>query len=214
MTKDRTELVFILDKSGSMQGLEEESMHGFNQMIEKQKQLPGICKLTSILFNQEVDLLHDRLDLDTVQPLSKQDYQVGGTTALLDAIGLAIHKIAAVEASLAEVDKAANVLFLILTDGYENSSHIYRLEQIKQLISLHQERDQWTFIFLAANMDAIETAKTFGIHKEYAQDFHPDNQGVRLSYQVMDDAVSSRRLKQRIDRQWKDKLEEDYFNRK
>lgn len=211
---DRTELVFILDKSGSMHGLEADSLGGFNAMLEKQKQLPGACKITTILFNQEISLLHDRLELGLVQSLNTKDYSVGGTTALLDALGYGIHKIAAVEASRGEGQKAANVLFVVITDGYENASREYKIEQIRQLIEMHQEKDQWTFLFLAANIDAIKTASTYGIKEEYAQDFHPDSLGVSTSYQVMSDAVSSSRLKKKIEKSWKDKLQNDFDSRK
>lgn len=191
--KNATELVFILDKSGSMHGLESDTIGGFNSMLDEQKAKEGECRITTVLFDNTYELLHDRIDIRAVHPMTKKDYQTGGTTALLDAIGRTIHKIDAVQQNTAEGYRADKVIFVIITDGMENASHAYSLAEIRKEIRQHREMD-WQFIFLGAKIDAVETADAFGIDKEMAADYVPDGEGTRLNYSAISKAVADYRM--------------------
>ncbi len=191
MKKDSTELVFILDKSGSMSGLEKDTIGGYNSMLEKQKAVEGQCRITTVLFDNDYELLHDRIDLEAVGPISDKEYQVGGSTALLDAIGRTIHKIANVQKNTAEDHRAEKVLFVIITDGEENSSREYSAEKVKKLIEKQKTKYGWEFIFLGANIDAVETAGRFGIGADRAVDYLADSEGTRLNYEAMEKTVAS-----------------------
>ena len=162
MKQGLTELVFILDKSGSMGGLESDTIGGYNAMLEKQKQVQGECVVTTVLFDHGYELLHDRIDLRAVGKMTEKEYQIGGSTALLDAMGTTMNKIRNVQRNTAEEYRAENVMFVIITDGQENSSHEYSVETIRSQVEQHQQQDGWEFI-LGANMDAIETAGHVGI---------------------------------------------------
>ena len=153
-----TELVFILDKSGSMAGLESDTIGGFNAMLQKQKALPGACRITTVLFDNRYELLHDRIDIRAVSPVTEREYQVGGSTALLDAIGRTIQKLAGVQRNTAEEYRADKVMFVIITDGAENSSREYSSQRVKAMIEHEKEKYGWEFVFLGANIDAVETA--------------------------------------------------------
>ena len=190
MKKGLTELVFILDKSGSMAGLETDTIGGFNSMLKKQKDEAGECRVTTVLFDNRYTLLHDRIDIRAVAPITEKEYFVGGSTALLDAIGKTIRKIAGVQRSTAEDYRAEKVIFIIITDGAENASREYGSEEVKKLISLEKERYGWEFLFLGANIDAVETAGRFGISADRAAEYIPDREGTILNYRVMSDAVS------------------------
>ncbi len=185
-----TELVFILDKSGSMAGLESDTIGGFNSMLKKQKELEGECRITTVLFDSCYELLHDRIDIKAVSAMTEKEYHVGGATALLDAIGLTIEKLAAVQKNTAEPYRAENVMFVIITDGEENSSRRYSSDKIKAMIEEKKEKDGWEFVFLGANIDAVETAGRFGISPDRAADYVPDAQGVTLNFQMMSKAVA------------------------
>jgi uncharacterized protein YegL len=187
----KTELVFILDKSGSMGGLESDTIGGYNAMLEKQQKVEGTCTVTTVLFNQSYQLLHDRIDIKAIEPLTEKDYVVGGGTALLDAIGTTIHKISAVQKHTAKEYRADNVLFVIITDGMENSSRGYSLRRVRKMIKERQEKYGWEFIFLGANIDAMETAEEFGIGADHAADYQADSVGTKLNYEVMSDTVAS-----------------------
>lgn len=194
MKKNLTELVFILDKSGSMHGLENDTIGGFNSMLEKQKELDGSCVITTVLFDTYYQLLHDRIDIRAVNPITEKEYTVGGCTALLDAMGKTIEKIAAVQKNTAEDYRAEKVMFVIITDGMENASRFYNVSQVKEMVNLQKEKYGWEFIFLGANMDAVETAGRFGIGADRAVDYVPDKQGTKLNYETISDTVSEYRV--------------------
>lgn len=190
MKKDLTELVFILDKSGSMGGLEKDTVGGFNSMLKKQKALPGKCRITTALFDNRYELLHDRTDIRAVKPITEKEYYVGGSTALLDAIGITIHKIAQAQKNTAKGYRADKVLFVIITDGEENSSREYSADKVKAMIERKKTDYGWEFIFLGANIDAVATAHRFGIPADRAVDYVPDGAGTKLNFQMMSEAVA------------------------
>lgn len=212
MKKQTTELVFILDKSGSMAGLEKDTIGGFNALIGKQRKLPGEVRVTTVLFNQGYELLHDRISLEDMSPLTEADYEVGGMTALLDAVGSTIQKINNVQKSKMQ-GQADKVLFVITTDGLENSSCEYNYKKIDEMIAAKKKTAGWEFIFLGANIDAVATARKFGVDEEHAVNYHADAEGTELNYQVLSEAVSSFRAGQKIDREWKRDIEKDYKGR-
>ena len=191
MKKNLTELVFILDKSGSMSGLEKDTIGGFNSLLDQQRKVDGECVITTVLFDNRYELLHDRIDIRAVQPITGKEYFVGGSTALLDAIGKTIHKIGAVQKNTAEEYRAEKVMFVIITDGEENASRCYSSMQIRQMIQRQKERYGWEFIFLGANIDAVETAGRFGIDADRAVDYVPDGEGTELNYRMMSETVAT-----------------------
>lgn len=191
MKQDLTELVFILDRSGSMAGLEKDTIGGYNAMLEHQRQVDGECVITTALFDNHYSLLHDRIDIRAVKPITGKDYFVGGSTALLDAIGKTIHKIATAQKNTAEDYRAEKVMFVIITDGEENASREYSAHQVKEMIQRQKERFHWEFIFLGANIDAVETAGRFGIDADRAVDYVPDAKGTELNFRVMSETVAS-----------------------
>ena len=194
MKKGLTELAFILDKSGSMAGLENDTIGGFNSMLTKQKAVEGECHITTVLFDNNYRLLHDRIDIRAVGLITEKEYSVGGSTALLDAIGRTIHKIANVQKNTAEDYRAEKVLFIIITDGEENSSREYSAEKIKEEIERKKRKYGWEFIFLGANIDAVKTAGRFGIKADRAVDYLADSDGITLNYEVMNEVVSEFRV--------------------
>ena len=191
MKKGSTELVFILDKSGSMSGLDKDTIGGFNSMLEKQKALEGECRITTVLFDNRYEILHDRIDIRAVSAMTEKEYQVGGSTALLDAIGQTIQKLIQVQKNTTEEYRAENVMFVIITDGEENASREYSVQKVKAMIEHEREKDGWEFVFLGANIDAVSTAQSFGISAECAVDYVPDAQGTELNFRVMSDAVAA-----------------------
>ncbi len=195
MKKNLTELVFILDKSGSMSGLEKDTIGGFNSMLEKQKALEGKCNITTVLFDNNYELLHDRIDIRGIKPITEREYRVGGSTALLDAIGRTIHKISGVQKNTAEDYRANKVMFVIITDGEENSSREYSAEKVKKMIELEKSKYGWEFIFLGANIDAVETAESFGISADRAVDYVADSEGTELNFRMMSEAAAAYRGK-------------------
>ena len=200
MENKTTELVFILDKSGSMEGLESDTIGGFNAMIEKQKALEGKVYVSTLLFSTHVETLHDRLLLKDVQPLTAQDYQVGGCTALLDAVGGTIEHISTIHKYARKEDVPHNTMFVITTDGMENASTKYSKEQVKALIG-EKEKLGWNFLFLAANIDAVETAESIGIRKERAANYSAADDTACL-YEVVEEAAFSLRRDGFIDDNW------------
>ncbi|MCM1149759.1 MAG: VWA domain-containing protein [Butyricicoccus sp.] len=190
MKKGLTELVFILDRSGSMAGLESDTIGGFNSMLEKQRSLEGECRITTVLFDNNYTLLHDRIDIRAVSPMTEKEYFVGGSTALLDAIGRTIRKLAAVQKNTAGPYRAENVMFVMITDGAENSSREYSSDKVKAMIEHEKEKYGWEFIFLGANIDAVETAGHFGISADRAVDYVPDAAGTELNFQAMSETVA------------------------
>ena len=207
---NKTELVFILDRSGSMTGLESDTIGGFNSMIEKQKREPGEVKVSTILFDHEMLLIHDRMDLHTMKPLTERDYVVRGTTALLDAIGCAIDRTIRMRRHTLPQYRADKVLFVIITDGYENASRRYTYEKVKSMIELEKERYGWEFIFLGANIDAAATARRFGIAEERAVNYHADNIGTRATYDAVGCAVSEMRQNAPMSNQWRPSVDQDF----
>lgn len=189
MKKGRTELVFILDKSGSMSGLEADTVGGFNAMLEKQKKVDGECRITTALFDNGYELLHDRIDIQAVRPLTEKEYQVGGSTALLDAIGRTIQKIDGAQRHTAEEFRAEKVLCVIITDGEENASREYTAEKVRALIERQKEQFGWEFIFLGANIDAVVTAGRFGISPDRAVDYLADSEGTKLNFNAVASAA-------------------------
>jgi uncharacterized protein YegL len=210
----RTELIFILDRSGSMAGLESDTIGGFNSMLKKQKEEPGNATITTVLFDDRYELLHDRFDVHNVKPLTKDQYFVRGSTALLDAIGNTINKVANVQRNAGEGERAEKVLFVIITDGMENASREYSYPMIRKMIEFEKEKYGWEFIFLGANIDADAVADRYGIHSSRAMNYHADSQGIRHSYREVNDAVKNVRRNQFDPLAWKKKAEKDYYDRK
>ena len=213
MKKGLTELVFILDKSGSMGGLEKDTIGGYNSMLEKQKAVPGECLITTVLFDNDYELLHDRIDIRAVSPITEKEYAVGGSTALLDAIGRTIHKIGNAQMNTADDYRVEKVMFVIITDGEENSSREYSAEKVKAQIQRQKEKYDWEFIFLGANIDAVETAGRFGIAPDRAQNYHADSEGTALNFRVMSDAVATFRECKEMPTGWNEEIEKDYKRR-
>ena len=213
MKKGLTELVFILDRSGSMGGLEEDTIGGFNGMINKQKKEEGSAVVTTVLFDDKYELLHDRIDIQGILPMNDRQYYVRGCTALLDAIGMTIEKMINVHKHTAKEQRAEKVIFTIITDGMENSSRKYNKSMVKELIQAQKARG-WEFIFLGANMDAVEEAASFGIDSDRAVTYQNDREGVELNYEVISEAVSAMRCcSVPIGRSWKSRIEEDQAKR-
>lgn len=199
MKKGLTELVFILDKSGSMSGLEADTIGGYNAMLKKQQAMEGECRITTVLFDNGFRLLHDRIDLKAVSEMTGKDYAVGGSTALLDAIGRTIRKIGNVQKHTAEDFRAEKVLFVIITDGEENASREYSADGIREMIRRQKTEYGWEFIFLGANIDAVQTAGHFGIAPDRTADYLADSEGIGLNFSVMSAAVASFRQTGNVD---------------
>ena len=193
MREDLTELVFIIDRSGSMYPLTEDTIGGFNGVLQKNKEEPGDCNVTTILFSGDHTLLHDRLPVKAVSPITRKEYQPGGSTALLDAIGAGICKISAVQAATAEAYRAAKVQFVIITDGMENCSREYSKERIRRLITEKQQKENWDFVFLGANFDAVQEAETLGIHADRAVTAMADARGVKAQYESVETCILTNR---------------------
>lgn len=220
MRKNLTELVFILDRSGSMHGLEADTIGGFNSLIDKQKKEAGEAVISTVLFDDRTEVLHDRVELGKVAPLTAEQYYVRGCTALLDALGGAIHHIGNVHKYAREEDVPEKTLFVIITDGMENSSHRYSYEQVKSLVEERQKGSGWEFLFLGANIDAIETAGRFGIEPSRAVNYQCDEAGTALNYAVVEETVSMVRscpaeaLRETLSTgKWKSRITEDYQKR-
>lgn len=214
MKKNLTELVFILDRSGSMAGLEGDTIGGFNAMIARQKKAEGEAYVSTVLFDNESVVIHDRVDIQKIEPMTEEQYSVRGCTALLDAIGKAIHHIGNVHKYAREEDRPEHTLFVITTDGMENASHCYTADQVKQKIERQKAKYGWEFIFLGANIDAVETASRIGIDKKRAVSYHSDHVGTQLNYEVISEAVCCMREEAAIPDDWADRIEEDYRRRK
>ncbi len=212
MKNETTELVFILDRSGSMGGLEADTIGGFNSMIEKQKTEPGNALVTTVLFDHESETLHDRIALDSVPTMTDRDYFVRGSTALLDAVGETVERIRTIHRYARREDVPARTLFVITTDGMENASRKYSLKKVKELIE-QQKKDDWEFLFLGANIDAVSAARDFGIDADRAVRYKSDKAGTRLNYEVMSEAVSCMRAARPLSADWKAAVEEDVAKR-
>lgn len=209
-----TELVFIIDRSGSMEGLEGDTIGGFNAMIEKQKKQDGICWVSTVLFDSSYEILHDRVALPNVAPMTEKQYFVGGCTALIDALGSAIEHIENIHKYIREEDVPEKTVFVITTDGKENASRNYGSAQVKAMIEKQKVEHGWEFIFIGANIDAVETAAMYGIDSENAVNYRSDGQGTRILYDSVSMAVSSVRKKKRIPKEWRMRLDYDFNERK
>ena len=214
MRDDLTELVFILDSSGSMFGLESDTIGGFNSVINQQKNVVGKAFVTTVFFNHKSQIIHDRVDIQQIKPLTAQDYTAQGSTALLDAIGDTINHIRHIHQYAREEDVPSRTIVVITTDGLENASKVHSLEEVKKLI-IHQKQEKgWEFLFLGANIDAIQVAQTMGISPECTANYHSDSQGTEITFSSIDDALTSYRCCHWIDTNWKDKLDADYQKRR
>ena len=209
-TNNITELVFILDRSGSMAGLEADTIGGFNSLIEKQKKQDGLCYVTTILFDNESETVHDRVRLEDVKPMTDEDYAVGGCTALLDAIGGAIRRIADIHRYGRPEDVPAHTMFVITTDGMENASRTYRADQVKKMIEHEKEKYGWEFIFVAANIDAVETAARFGIGRDRAVNYRADRKGTAVVYDTVSKMACGFRAGAPVEAEWSRAIEEDF----
>ena len=213
MKKNLTELVFILDRSGSMAGLEKDTIGGFNAMIEKQKKEPGEALVSTVLFDNETEVIHDRVDLREIKPLTDREYYVRSCTALLDAVGSAIHHIGNVHKYAREEDRPEKTVFVITTDGMENASREYSYDRLKTMIEQRKEKG-WEFIFLGANIDAAKEASRFGIDADRAVDYHADTLGTAEVYEAISEAVGNVRACRPMTNQWRSRVDADYKKRR
>lgn len=213
MKKGLTELVFILDRSGSMSGLESDTIGGYNTLLQKQKKEPGEAVITTVLFDDKYELLHDRINLRGIEPITDKEYFVRGSTALLDAVGKTINKIGNVQKNTIEDERAEHVMFVITTDGMENASREFSYEKVRQMIEHQKNKYDWEFIFLGANIDAIAAAERFGISKDRAANYNADSEGTLLNYEVISQTVSCMRESHTIPEDWKERIEEDFKKR-
>ena len=214
MRKNLTELVFILDRSGSMSGLEPDTIGGFNSMIAKQKSEAGQVVISTVLFDNTSEVIHDRVDIQKIEPMTDKQYYVRGCTALLDAIGGAIHHIGNVHKYARDEDRPEHTLFIITTDGMENASHKYSSDRVKEMIERQKTKYGWEFLFLDANIDAVETAGNFGIDADRAVNYHSDSEGTALNYEVLSEAICSVRCSRPLEAKWKERIDQDYLRRR
>ena len=213
MKKNLTEIVFILDRSGSMGGLEQDTIGGFNSMIEKQKREAGEALISTVLFDNDCEVIHDRVDVQKIAAMTEKDYYVRGCNALMDAIGGAIHHIGNIHKYARNEDVPERTLFVITTDGMENASKYYDSDKVKRMIERQKSRYGWEFLFLGANIDAVETARHFGIGADRAVDYRSDAAGTQLNFEVLSETISRVRSKQALSADWKERIVEDYENR-
>lgn len=210
-----TEIVFILDRSGSMAGLEKDTIGGFNAMIDKQRKESGDALVSTVLFDDEIKVIHDRLDINNVPNLTDKEYYVCGCTALLDAIGGAIHHIGNIHKYARKEDVPKKTLFIITTDGMENASRHYDYDRIRKMINRQKSRYGWEFMFLGANIDAEKEAGKIGIEESMAVNYNCDEMGTTLNFEVMSEVITNFRAnKAHLNARWKDRIEEDYKNRR
>ena len=214
MRKNLTEIVFILDRSGSMAGLEGDTIGGFNAMLRKQREEAGEAIVSTVLFDNVSEVIHDRLPLDRVPQLTRNEYYVRGCTALLDAVGSAIRHISNVHRYAREEDRPERTLFVITTDGMENASRRYTYEKVRSLIETQKKECGWEFLFLGANIDAAREAARFGIHPDMAADYRADRQGTRVVYETVCETVSDFRASRPMSAAWKKKIDRDFGSRK
>ena len=214
MKKNLTELVFILDQSGSMAPLVDDTIGGFNSMIEKQKKEDGECLVSAVLFDSESKVLYDRVSIQKVTPMTDKDYCPSGCTALLDAMGGAIHHIGNVHKYAREEDIPEKTVFVITTDGMENASRTYCANKVRQMVKRQQEKYNWEFLFLGANIDAVETARTYGLKEGHAVRFHNDKKGVELNYCVMSETIGKIRKTGIVSEDCFEEIRKDYEGRK
>ena len=213
MKKGLTEMVFILDRSGSMAGLEADTIGGFNTMIERQKKGPGEALVSTVLFSDDSSVIYDRVDIRKIEPMTDAQYFVYGCTALIDAIGGAIHHIRNVHKYAREEDRPEHTVFVITTDGMENASRRYSSDEVKAMVLRQKEQCGWEFLFLGANIDAVETAAGFGISEDFATNFCNDARGQELCFAGVSDAMDAVRACEPLGASWKEDIEADYESR-
>ena len=213
MRKNLTEIVFILDRSGSMSGLELDTIGGFNSLIRKQQKEEGEAYVSTVLFDDRTEVLHDRIDIRKVKPMTEKEYYVRGCTALLDAVGGAIHHIGNVHKYAREEDRPEKTLFIITTDGMENASHKYSYSKVRDMIQRQKEKYGWEFLFLGANIDAVAEADRLGIDADRAVNYECDSVGTEVNYRVLSEAVMKVRKKEALGNDWKAEIEQDYHRR-
>ena len=214
MKKNLTEIVFILDRSGSMAGLEDDTIGGFNAMIEKQKQESGEALISTVLFDNESEVVHDRVNVQRIGPMTRNEYYVRGCTALLDAVGGAIYHIGNVHKYAREEDRPEKTLFVITTDGMENASRKYSYDRLKAMIERQKEKYGWEFLFLGANIDAAKEAARFGINADRAANYHADSEGTNVIYETVSEAITQVRCcAAPLSADWKQRVDEDYKKR-
>ena len=214
MKKNLTEIVFILDRSGSMAGLEADTIGGFNSLIRKQRAEAGEAIISTVLFDNVSEVIHDRVPLDRVHEMTREDYYVRGCTALLDAVGGAVHHIGNVHKYAREEDRPEHTLFVITTDGMENASRRYTYDEVRRMIGRQKEKYGWEFLFLGANIDAAKEAARFGIHADRAVDYRCDSEGTALNYEVVAETICDVRACRPIQASWKKRIDEDFRKRR
>ena len=208
-----TELVFILDRSGSMAGLESDTIGGFNSLIEKQKKVEGKCYVSTVLFDNVSEVIHDRAELEKIMPMTDKDYYVRGCTALIDAIGGAVKHIEKIHKYAREEDVPEHTMFVITTDGMENASKEYTADQVRKMIEEKKEKNGWEFLFIGANIDSVKTAKNFGIGEDRAVNYKADKRGTHVLYETVAETACAIRKNHFVGKEWKKKIEEDYNGR-
>ena len=213
MKKNLTEIVFILDRSGSMAGLEGDTIGGFNSMLTKQKNEEGEAVVSTVLFDNECEIIHDRVDIQKIEPMTRKEYYVRGCTALLDAVGGAIHHIGNVHKYAREEDRPEKTLFVITTDGMENASREYSYDRLKAMIERQKDKYGWEFIFLGANIDAAKEAARFGIAADRAANYHADTLGTAVIYEAVNEVVGDVRACRPVNAKWKKNIDADYKKR-
>ena len=213
MKNNITELVFILDRSGSMEGLEKDTIGGFNAMIEKQRKQDGECFVSTVLFDHISEVLHDRIKLSDVPKMTERDYTVRGSTALIDAIGGAVHHIGNIHKYARKEDIPDHTMFVITTDGLENASHIYSSDQVKKMVERQKKKYGWEFVFIGANIDSVETAKHFGIAADRAVNYHADKKGTAVVFNAVSMMVNKFRNYGEVEEDWSEEISEDYNGR-
>ena len=215
MTKTKnniTELVFILDRSGSMSGLESDTIGGFNSLVEKQKKEDGKCFVTTVLFDSKIEKLHDRISLDEIKPMTDKEYFVRGCTALIDAIGITVDRISDIHRYVRKEDVPEHTMFVIITDGMENASTQYCSEQVKRMIEQKKELG-WEFLFIGANIDAVETAGFYGIAPDRAVNYHADEKGTKIVYEAVCETVKNVRKNKKVGADWCGSINADFESR-
>lgn len=203
MKKDLTEIVFILDRSGSMANVVDDTIGGFNSLLKKHQELPGECLVSTVLFDNDSEVLHDRLDIKDIKPITSKEYYVRGCTALLDAIGGAIHHIGNIHKYIRNEDVPEKTIFVVTTDGMENASKNYDYKKVKEMIERQQSKYQWEFIFLGANIDACREANRIGINKDFVMEYENNTNGITKQYECMSEAIRQTRFEKKVSKNWK-----------
>ena len=214
MKKNLTEVVFVLDKSGSMSGLESDTVGGFNSLIKKQKEVKGECLVSTVLFNNKFELIHDREDISKIEEMKESDFTVGGSTALMDALGSSIQHIAKIHKYARDEDVPEHTIFVIMTDGMENASHMFTDDEVRAMVEHEKEKYNWRFIFLAANIDVVETARRYGFDEDSAASYCCDSEGTQVTYRAVNNVVMNLRNDKGINKSWKKEIEEDLKRRR